>query len=47
MKRPTFVLGRLIDGIFLDGDGSSQLASGSAKLDGEGREVFQMLRIVQ
>jgi hypothetical protein len=41
------VPGRLIDGIFLDGDGSSQLVSGSAKLDGDGREVFQMLRIVQ
>jgi hypothetical protein len=41
------VRGRLIDGIFLDGDGSSQLASRSAKLGGDGREVYQMLRIIK
>jgi hypothetical protein len=37
--------GRLVDGIFLDGDGSSQLLSRSAKLKGDGREVYQMLAL--
>jgi phosphate/sulfate permease len=39
--------GRLIDGIFLDGDGSSQLVSRHAKLKGDGREVYQMLSIIK
>jgi hypothetical protein len=39
--------GKLIDGIFLDGDGSSQFASRTAKLGGDGREVYQMLQIAR
>ncbi|WP_276354450.1 hypothetical protein [Cohnella caldifontis] len=38
--------GRLVDGIFLDGDGSSQLRSREAKLTGDGRPVVQMLRLL-
>ncbi|MFD0672145.1 hypothetical protein [Cohnella sp. GCM10027633] len=36
---------RLIDGIFLDGDGSSQLLSREAKLAGDGRPVLQMIGV--
>lgn len=36
---------RLIDGIFLDGDGSSQLLSREAKLPGDGRPVLQMIGV--
>ncbi|WP_169082953.1 hypothetical protein [Paenibacillus sp. PL91] len=39
--------GRLVDGIFLDGDGSSQLFSSEAALPGDNRPVVQMLRIVK
>jgi len=39
--------GQLIDGIFLDGDGSSQLRSREDKLLGDGREIYQMLQIVK
>ncbi|QGR00030.1 hypothetical protein EHS13_10480 [Paenibacillus psychroresistens] len=38
---------RLVDGIFLDGDGSSQLKSRQAKLSGDHRQVYQMLRLVE
>lgn len=38
---------RLKDGIFLDGDGSSQLRSRQMELPGDGRSVAQMLRILQ
>lgn len=38
---------RLVDGIFLDGDGSSQLRSREASLEGDGRPVVQMLRIMR
>ncbi|WP_424765486.1 hypothetical protein [Paenibacillus sp. sgz302251] len=39
--------GSLVDGIFLDGDGSSQLLSSEASLPGDNRPVVQMLRIVK
>ncbi|MCD9021719.1 phosphodiester glycosidase family protein [Cohnella silvisoli] len=39
--------GKLINGIFLDGDGSSQLRSREAKLIGDGRPVVQMLRLLK
>lgn len=39
--------GKLVDGIFLDGDGSSQLLSSEASLPGDSRPVVQMLRIVK
>lgn len=38
--------GTLMDGIFLDGDGSSQLYSREAALRGDNRPVAQMLRIL-
>jgi type II secretory pathway pseudopilin PulG len=38
--------GKLVDGIFLDGDGSSQLLAGDTVLRGDNRPVVQMLRIV-
>lgn len=37
--------GRLAGGIFLDGDGSSQLRSGERALAGDGRPVVQMMRL--
>ncbi|MFB9276527.1 hypothetical protein [Cohnella cellulosilytica] len=39
--------GKLVDGIFLDGDGSSQLHSREKKLSGDGRPVVQMLRLIE
>lgn len=39
--------GRLVDGIFLDGDGSSQLLSKEMSLPGDNRPVVQMLRITK
>ncbi len=39
--------GKLVDGIFLDGDGSSQLRSREKKLAGDGRLVVQMLRLIE
>lgn len=39
--------GQLVDGIFLDGDGSSQLSSTEAKLTGDNRPVVQMMRIMK
>ncbi|GKU78780.1 hypothetical protein [Paenibacillus sp. L3-i20] len=39
--------GRLVDGIFLDGDGSSQLLSKEKALPGDNRPVVQMLRIMK
>ncbi|WP_259391551.1 phosphodiester glycosidase family protein [Paenibacillus sp. 1011MAR3C5] len=39
--------GGLVDGIFLDGDGSSQLLSKEMKLAGDNRPVLQMLRITK
>ncbi|MEW9698599.1 hypothetical protein [Paenibacillus sp. SI8] len=41
------VPGQLTDGIFLDGDGSSQLNSREHHLHGDGREVYQMLQILK
>ncbi len=38
---------KLEDGIFLDGDGSSQLRTREAKLSGDGRPVVQMLRLLR
>ncbi|MNI48329.1 hypothetical protein D3C73_1028870 [compost metagenome] len=35
----------IVDGIFLDGDGSSQLQSREARLYGDHRQVFQMLTL--
>ncbi|OXS59185.1 hypothetical protein B1A99_11150 [Cohnella sp. CIP 111063] len=40
-------VGNLVDGIFLDGDGSSQLRSREKKLAGDGRLVVQMLRLIR
>ncbi|MFC5701655.1 phosphodiester glycosidase family protein [Cohnella faecalis] len=39
--------GKLVDGIFLDGDGSSQLNSRERKLQGDGRPVVEMLRLIR
>ncbi|MFF2482538.1 hypothetical protein [Paenibacillus sp. NPDC058071] len=39
--------GQLVDGVFLDGDGSSQLNSAEAKLTGDNRPVVQMIKIVK
>lgn len=39
--------GALADGVFLDGDGSSQLRSRETKLQGDGRPVVQMLKLIQ
>ncbi|MEF2244462.1 phosphodiester glycosidase family protein [Paenibacillus sp. IITD108] len=39
--------GKLIDGIFLDGDGSSQLLAKEAALPGDSRPVVQMMRILK
>lgn len=43
----TFSKDNLVDGIFLDGDGSSQLYSNEVSLPGDNRPVVQMLRIVK
>ncbi|WP_426454120.1 hypothetical protein ACP26L_16505 [Paenibacillus sp. S-38] len=37
--------GQLVDGIFLDGDGSSQMRSRQVALKGDSREVYQMLAL--
>lgn len=42
-----FAAGQLVDGIFLDGDGSSQLLSKEMKLAGDNRPVVQMIRIMK
>ncbi|MFD2116738.1 phosphodiester glycosidase family protein [Paenibacillus yanchengensis] len=39
--------GQLVDGIFLDGDGSSQLNVKEKQLAGDTREVVQMIRILR
>jgi len=39
--------GRLVDGIFLDGDGSSQLRCREASLRGDGRPVYEMLALLE
>ncbi|TVY10018.1 hypothetical protein [Paenibacillus cremeus] len=36
---------RLVDGIFLDGDGSSQMRNSQVTLKGDSREVYQMLAL--
>ncbi|UVI32698.1 hypothetical protein [Paenibacillus spongiae] len=36
-----------VDGIFLDGDGSSQMRCAEAILPGDRREVFQMIRLLE
>jgi hypothetical protein len=41
------VVGNLEDGIFLDGDGSSQLRSAEKILTGDNRPVAQMVRLVK
>ena len=38
--------GTLVDGIFLDGSGSSQLSHGSASLQGDGRTVYSIVSIM-
>ncbi|KQX68181.1 hypothetical protein [Paenibacillus sp. Root444D2] len=38
---------RLIDGIYLDGDGSSQLQCRNVRLKGDQRQVYQMLTLIQ
>ena len=42
----TIGAGKLVDGIFLDGDGSSQLRSREIRLTGDGRPVVEMLRLL-
>lgn len=39
--------GRLVDGVFLDGDGSSQMNSAQKVLKGDSREVYQMMALKQ
>jgi hypothetical protein len=39
--------GRLVDGIFLDGDGSSQLQAEHVRLAGDRREVYQMIALIR
>ncbi len=39
--------GRLADGIFLDGDGSSQMQAAAIGLPGDNRPVVQMIRLVR
>ena len=39
--------GKLVDGIFLDGDGSSQLLAEDIKLEGDNRTVLQMVGVGQ
>jgi hypothetical protein len=38
---------RLVDGVFLDGDGSSQLQCRSVRLPGDRRQVYQMLALIR
>jgi hypothetical protein len=38
--------GKLVDGIFLDGDGSSQLRLGKLRIVGDHRPVFQMITLL-
>jgi hypothetical protein len=38
---------KLVDGIFLDGDGSSQLKSRQSHLVGDHRQVYQMLSLIK
>jgi hypothetical protein len=37
----------IVDGIFLDGDGSSQLQAKHVRLPGDGRQVYQMLSVIR
>lgn len=39
--------GKLMDGIFLDGDGSSQLKAGKTALAGDSRPVYQMIALIR
>lgn len=39
--------GLLVDGLFLDGDGSTQMKNGSVALKGDQREVYQMVALKQ
>lgn len=39
--------GRLVDGVFLDGDGSSQLKAGKQELAGDKRPVYQMIALIR
>lgn len=43
--RETIGSGTLVDGIFLDGDGSSQLRASEITLPGDSREVYQLITI--
>jgi len=43
--RETIGSGTLVDGIFLDGDGSSQLRANEITLPGDSREVYQLITI--
>jgi hypothetical protein len=38
---------RLVDGIYLDGDGSSQFKSRQARLAGDHRQVYQMVSLIE
>jgi hypothetical protein len=44
--KETLINAHPVDGVFLDGDGSSQLKVAEASLPGDRREVYQMLAIV-
>jgi hypothetical protein len=41
----TIMPGRLVDGVFLDGDGSSQLKLEEVQLKGDSRPVYQMIAL--
>ncbi len=43
--RETIAPGQLVDGIFLDGDGSSQMRSAEVTLRGDTRAVYQMMAL--
>ncbi|MEF3353191.1 hypothetical protein PV403_08385 [Paenibacillus sp. GYB006] len=43
--KSSIAVGKLQEGIFLDGDGSSQLLAGNVKLKGDDRKVVQMIAV--
>jgi hypothetical protein len=43
--KETVARGSLVDGIFLDGDGSSQLKCAEVSLKGDSRQVYQMMTL--
>ncbi|MEK8128443.1 phosphodiester glycosidase family protein [Paenibacillus filicis] len=43
----TVAPGKLVDGVFLDGDGSSQMRNAETKLLGDRRAVYQMMSLIR